>query len=339
MSSFSGQRDTRVRPPDHEREADHHPHPPRDRPPVLRLERRFPERSWQAATASAPPTGGSQTEKRIPAKNPCPGDQRPGDPGVPAAGRRKYLGQLGGRQSLDGKEPGDLCRRRGGPARRDGLPVRRRAGDGHLPGAARCSARCCSRASPAPARPRWPRRSPRRSTCRWSGCSATRASTPPRRSTTGTSRARSCTCARSRLRRTAGRRRGGREEPVRRAVPARAAGAGRAPAEPGRAAGRRGGPGRRRVRGVPARGAVDLAGLASPSSAPSRPRPRRSSSSPPTAPASSTTRSSGAASTTGSSTPASSASSQIVRSRAPEVSEALGPPGRRRRAAAARRAT
>ena len=36
------------------------------------------------------------------------------------------------------------------------------------------------------------------STCRWSGCSATRASTPPRRSTTGTSRARSCTCARSR---------------------------------------------------------------------------------------------------------------------------------------------
>ena len=29
-----------------------------------------------------------------------------------------------------------------------------------------CSGRCCSRASPAPARPRWPRRSPRRSTCR-----------------------------------------------------------------------------------------------------------------------------------------------------------------------------
>ena len=35
-----------------------------------------------------------------------------------------------------------------------------------LPRAARCSGRCCSRASPAPARPRWPRRSPRRSTCR-----------------------------------------------------------------------------------------------------------------------------------------------------------------------------
>ena len=61
--------------------------------------------------------------------------------------------------------------------------------------------------------------------------------------------------------------RGGREEPVRRAVPARAPGAGRAAAEPGRAAGRRGRPGRRRVRGVPARGAVDLPGLASPSSA------------------------------------------------------------------------
>ena len=70
--------------------------------------------------------------------------------------------------------------------------------------------------------------------------------------------------------------RGGREEPVRRAVPARAPGAGRAAAEPGGAAGRRGRPGRRRVRGVPARGAVDLPGDASPSSARSRPRPRRS---------------------------------------------------------------
>ena len=106
------------------------------------------------------------------------------------------------------------------------------------------------------------------------------------------------------------RRRGGREEPVRRAVPARPAGAGRAAAEPGGAAGRRGRPGRRRVRGVPARGALDLPGDASPSSAPSRPRRRRSSCSPPTAPASCTTRSSGAASTTGSSTPASSARSR-----------------------------
>ena len=43
-----------------------------------------------------------------------------------------------------------------------------------------------------------------------------------------------------------------------------------AAAEPGGAAGRRGGPGRRRVRGVPARGAVDVPGDASPSSARSR---------------------------------------------------------------------
>ena len=133
-----------------------------------------------------------------------------------------------------------------------------------------CSGRCCSRASPAPARPRWPRRSPRRSTCRWSGCSATRASTRPRRSTTGTSRGRSCTCARSR-----------RPAPARdveeaekslydeRFLLARPV-LRRAAAEPGGAAGRRGGPGRRRVRGVPARGAVDVPGDASPSSAPSR---------------------------------------------------------------------
>ena len=66
--------------------------------------------------------------------------------------------------------------------------------------------------------------------------------------------------ARARGGRLRGRRRGGREEPVRRAVPARAAGAGRAPAEPGGAARRRGGPRRRRVRGVPARGAVDVPG-------------------------------------------------------------------------------
>ena len=131
-----------------------------------------------------------------------------------------------------------------------------------------------------------------------------------RRSTTGTSRGRSCTCARSRRPAAGGRRRGGREEPVRRALPARPAGAGRAPAEPGGAAGRRGRPGRRRVRGVPARGAVDLPGHASPSSARSTPRRRRSSCSPPTAPASCTTRSSGAASTTGSTTPASSARSR-----------------------------
>ena len=50
------------------------------------------------------------------------------------------------------------------------------------------------------------------------------------------------------------------KSPVRRAVPARPSGAGRAPAEPRGAAGRRGRPGRRRVRGVPARGALDLPG-------------------------------------------------------------------------------
>ena len=75
----------------------------------------------------------------------------------------------------------------------------------------------------------------------------------------------------------------------------------------GGAAGRRGRPGRRRVRGVPARGAVDVPG--DDPGARHRPgrRARRSSCSPPTAPASCTTRSSGAASTTGSTTPASSA--------------------------------
>ena len=65
----------------------------------------------------------------------------------------------------------------------------------------RWAGRCSSRASRAPARPPWPRRSPRPWTCRSSGSSATRASTPARRSTTGTSRARSSTCERSRPRR------------------------------------------------------------------------------------------------------------------------------------------
>ena len=53
---------------------------------------------------------------------------------------------------------------------------------------------------------------------------------------------------------------GGREEPVRRALPARPPGARGAAAVPGGAAHRRGRPRRRRVRGVPARGALDLAG-------------------------------------------------------------------------------
>ena len=87
------------------------------------------------------------------------------------------------------------CRR---APRRHGLPVRRRAGDGHLPGAADAAAAAArgraghrqDRARRGDRRRRW--------TCRWSGCSATRGSTRPRRSTTGTSRARSCTCGRSR---------------------------------------------------------------------------------------------------------------------------------------------
>ena len=86
------------------------------------------------------------------------------------------------------------------------------------------------------------------------------------------------------------RRRGGRQA-VRPEVPARAAAArGGARRRPGRAAHRRGRPRRRRVRGVPARGALRLPDHASPRSARSRPRRRRWSSSPRTAPASCTTR-------------------------------------------------
>ena len=57
-----------------------------------------------------------------------------------------------------------------------------------------CPSRCCSRARPAWARPRRPRRWPRCSTRRWCACSATRASTPPRRSTSGTTPA-SCSAS------------------------------------------------------------------------------------------------------------------------------------------------
>ena len=122
----------------------------------------------------------------------------------------------------------------------------------------RCSGHCCSRGSPGPARPRSPRRSRRRSSCRWSGCSATRASTRRRRSTTGTSRARSCICARSRRRRGTD-----VEEAEKSLYDARfllARPVLQALQQPGGAAGRRGGPGRRRVRGVPAGGALDVPG-------------------------------------------------------------------------------
>ena len=76
---------------------------------------------------------------------------------------------------------------------------------------------------------------------------------------------------------------------------------------PSRAARRRGRPGRRRVRGVPARGALRLHHLHPRARHDRARRRRRSSSSPPTAPARCTTRSSAAASTTGSSTPTSTA--------------------------------
>ena len=121
-----------------------------------------------------------------------------------------------------------------------------------------CTARCCSRARRASARPRWPRCSragPAASSC---GSSATRASTPPRPSTSGTTRASCCTCGRSRPS-------GGEvvedelyserflvRRPLLRAIVRRrrrsAAGAAR----------RRGRPRRRRVRGVPARDPLRL---------------------------------------------------------------------------------
>ena len=196
-----------------------------------------------------------------------------------------------------------------------------------------CGARCCSRASPAPARPRWPRRWPRARARRWCGCSATRASTPPRRSTTGTSPGRCCTCGRVEATRTArvtGRRRRRGALAVRRAVPARAAGAAGAAHQPERPAGRRDRPGRRRVRGLPARGALDLVGDDPRARAPSRRRTRRSWSSPPTAPARCTTPSSAAASTTGSSTPALAREVEILRTRLPEVPRGARRAGRRR---------
>ena len=124
----------------------------------------------------------------------------------------------------------------------------------------RCSGRCCSRASPAPARPRWPRRWPRslgmpliRLQC-YEGIDATQALYDwdfPRqilhlRTVEAAGAAR--------------RHRRARAVAVRRAVPAGPADPARAAREPGGAARRRDRPGRRRVRGVPARGALDEPG-------------------------------------------------------------------------------
>ncbi len=89
--------------------------------------------------------------------------------------------------------------------------------------------------------------------------------------------------------------------------PAAAAGAGDHPVG---AAGRRGRPGRRRVRGVPARGALATSRSPCRSSARCGPRSRRRSWSPPTAPATCTTRSSAAATTTGWTTRSSTARSR-----------------------------
>ena len=82
----------------------------------------------------------------------------------------------------------------------------------------------------------------------------------------------------------------GRAVALRRAVPARPAGAAGAAPQPGGAAGRRGRPCRRRVRGVPAGGAVDVPGQHPRARHRSPPTPRRSWCSRPTAPASCTTR-------------------------------------------------
>ena len=117
-----------------------------------------------------------------------------------------------------------------------------------------CRSRCCWRASPGSARPRRRRRWPGCWTPRWSGCSATRASTPPRRCTSGTTPASCWASGWPRPRHDAA----GRGRPVRRRLPAAppAAAGARAPGPaPGGAAARRDRPRRRRVRGVHLRAA------------------------------------------------------------------------------------
>ena len=242
----------------------------------------------------------------------------------------------------------DLCRRRRSAPRRDRLPRRRRAGHGRLPRAADAAA--------AAARGRARHRQDRagRGARRDAGPAADPAAVlrghrrHPGALRLGLPAPDPAPAGARGGRRRGAQRRGGREEPVRRAVPARPAGAAGAAQAPAVLLDRRGRPGRRRVRGVPARGALDLAGDHPRARHGHAPRRRRSSCSPPTAPASCTTRSSAAASTTGSTTPASSARSRSSARRAPEVAEALAaqvvgvvqqlrdrddllkPPGRRR---------
>ena len=100
-------------------------------------------RCWSSAGISPAGTG------RGHARSPC-------DPAVADAGNAGCM-----------SAPGDDLRGRPGrPTRRHRLPVRRRARHDRLPGHRAWSVRCCWRGSPAPARPRSPRRSRRRSTCR-----------------------------------------------------------------------------------------------------------------------------------------------------------------------------
>ena len=162
----------------------------------------------------------------------------------------------------DSEHDGD-GRRRPRRARRARVPGRRGPRHRDLPRAARCSARCCSRARPASARPRWPRCWRAGPAASWCGSSATRASTPPRPSTSGTTRASCSTCGRSRRaaeqvvedelysERFLVRR------PLLRAIGYEADALGRVAAG---AARRRGRPRRRRVRGVPARDPLRLHG-------------------------------------------------------------------------------
>ena len=75
------------------------------------------------------------------------------------------------------------------------LPARRGPGDRRLPGAGHAPAAVPRGRGRASARPRWRTRWPRSPAGRSTGCSATRASRPARRSTTGTSAASCCTCA------------------------------------------------------------------------------------------------------------------------------------------------
>ena len=197
-------------------------------------------------------------------------------------------------------------------ARRARLPGRRGSGDGDLP-----------RPAPAPAaaaRGRGRRRQDRGGqgarragpAASSFGSSATRASTSPRPCTSGTTPASCSTCAPPRPPAHVGADATSRTSSTRSGSWCAGRCCGRSTTGDGpaaRAADRRGRPRRRRVRGVPARGAVRLRGHRSRARHVPRRRRRRSSSSRRTAPATCTTRSSGAACTTGSSIPTSSARS------------------------------